>query len=151
MVVTPYKHEMSVKMTTSLEALGCSLLLSPKDGLSFKGVYRLLSFLIVIQVGVHSHPQCLDSGPPFKPPLYIWSFAPCMKTGCCDQDKDNVIAERYWSVMDNYDYKEQELWRDYVKNILCQVSSSEHRRFGQFAHWITILGAKELRCSISLG
>ncbi|XP_056424365.1 HHIP-like protein 2 [Hyla sarda] len=43
--------------------------------------------------------------------------------GCCDQEKDNMIAERYWSVMDHYDYKEQELCGDYVKDILCQECS----------------------------
>ncbi|XP_077341923.1 HHIP-like protein 2 [Lithobates pipiens] len=116
---------MSVKMTTFLAALGCSLLLCPHWGerTFFKGIYLLSSFIILIQTGVLSHPQCLDSGPPFKPPVHLEFCSLYQEFGCCDQQKDNIIAERYWSVMDNFDHKEQELCGDYVKNIFCQECS----------------------------
>ncbi|XP_072266572.1 HHIP-like protein 2 [Pyxicephalus adspersus] len=112
-------------MTSCVDALGCVLLLYLhwKHGKFSKGFFLLSAFTILLHTGVFSHPQCLDSGPPFKPPVHLEFCSIYEEFGCCDQDKDNIIAETYWSVMDNYDYKEQELCGDYVKNILCQECS----------------------------
>ncbi|XP_069810641.1 HHIP-like protein 2 [Dendropsophus ebraccatus] len=80
-------------------------------------------FFFIFQTGVVAHPQCLDFGPPFKPSAHLEFCFQYQEFGCCDQEKDNIIAERYWSIMDHYDYKEQELCGDYVKDILCQECS----------------------------
>ncbi|XP_063775497.1 HHIP-like protein 2 [Pseudophryne corroboree] len=85
------------------------------------GFFFMLVFLF--QPGVLGHPQCLDFGPPFKPVVHLEFCSQYDEFGCCDQEKDNIIAERYWSIMDNYDYKEQELCGGYVKDILCQECS----------------------------
>ncbi|KAG8541131.1 hypothetical protein GDO81_029658 [Engystomops pustulosus] len=94
-----------------------------------KDISILKTFLIIpvlpfiFQTGVLAHPQCLDFGPPFKPAMHLEFCSQYQEFGCCDQEKDNIIAERYWSVMDHYDYKEQELCGDYVRDILCQECS----------------------------
>ncbi|KAG9467973.1 hypothetical protein GDO78_013947 [Eleutherodactylus coqui] len=77
----------------------------------------------MLQTSVFAHPQCLDFGPPFKPTVHLEFCSQYQDFGCCDQEKDNIIAERYWSIMDHYDYKEQELCKGYVKDILCQECS----------------------------
>ncbi|XP_066451287.1 HHIP-like protein 2 [Eleutherodactylus coqui] len=84
-------------------------------------IIPVLSFML--QTSVFAHPQCLDFGPPFKPTVHLEFCSQYQDFGCCDQEKDNIIAERYWSIMDHYDYKEQELCKGYVKDILCQECS----------------------------
>ncbi|XP_044147226.1 HHIP-like protein 2 [Bufo gargarizans] len=80
-------------------------------------------FSFIFRTGVFAHPQCLDFGPPFKPAMHLEFCSQYEEFGCCNQEKDNIIAERYWSIMDHYDYKEQELCGGYVKDILCQECS----------------------------
>ncbi|XP_075194089.1 HHIP-like protein 2 [Anomaloglossus baeobatrachus] len=80
-------------------------------------------FSSIFLTGVLAHPQCLDFGPPFKPTMHLEFCSQYQEFGCCDQEKDNIIAEKYWSIMDHYDYKEQELCGGYVKDILCQECS----------------------------
>ncbi|XP_073528002.1 HHIP-like protein 2 [Phyllobates terribilis] len=80
-------------------------------------------FTVIFQTGVLAHPQCLDFGPPFKPAMHLEFCSQYEEFGCCDQEKDNIIAEKYWTIMDNYDYKEQELCGGYIKDILCQECS----------------------------
>ncbi|XP_068089558.1 HHIP-like protein 2 [Hyperolius riggenbachi] len=75
------------------------------------------------ETSVSGHPQCLDSGPPFKPPVHLEFCTLYQDFGCCDQEKDNFIAERYWTIMDNFDYNDLELCGDYVKDIVCQECS----------------------------
>ncbi|XP_075719877.1 HHIP-like protein 2 [Rhinoderma darwinii] len=89
-----------------------------------KAVLRILLIIpVLFKKGVFGHPQCLDFGPPFKPTVHLEFCSQYQEFGCCDQDKDNTIAERYWTIMDHFDYKEQELCGGYIKDILCQECS----------------------------
>lgn len=90
---------------------------------SSSGVLLCLSFGLLYQAGVLlGHPQCLDYGPPFQPPFHL-EFCSAYETfGCCDQEKDNVIAAKYWEIMDYIDPQGHELCGRYIKDILCQVS-----------------------------
>ncbi|KAK1171454.1 HHIP-like protein 2 [Acipenser oxyrinchus oxyrinchus] len=80
-----------------------------------------LSFLMVEESS--GHPQCLDYRPPFKPPHHLEFCTQYDKFGCCDQNKDNDIAERYWVIMDFFDIQGHELCGGFVKDLLCQECS----------------------------
>ncbi|XP_035301149.1 HHIP-like protein 2 [Cricetulus griseus] len=69
------------------------------------------------------HPQCLDYGPPFRPPLHLEFCSDYDSFGCCDQRKDHRIAARYWDIMNFFDLKGHELCGGYIKDILCQECS----------------------------
>ncbi|ELV10026.1 HHIP-like protein 2 [Tupaia chinensis] len=80
--------------------------------------------LSVLKVGLlQGHPQCLDYGPPFQPPLHLEFCSDYESFGCCDQHKDERIAARYWDIMDYFDLKGHELCGGYIKDILCQECS----------------------------
>ncbi|XP_062981658.1 HHIP-like protein 2 [Elgaria multicarinata webbii] len=83
-----------------------------------------ISFVLLCQFGVLlGHPQCLDYGPPFQPPFHL-EFCSAYETfGCCDQDKDNTIAAKYWEIMDYIDPHAYKLCGRYIKDILCQECS----------------------------
>ncbi|XP_030413327.1 HHIP-like protein 2 isoform X1 [Gopherus evgoodei] len=83
-----------------------------------------LSVALLCQAGMlWGHPQCLDYGPPFQPPFHL-EFCSAYETfGCCDQDKDNSIAAKYWEIMDYIDLQGHELCGEYIKDILCQECS----------------------------
>lgn len=77
------------------------------------------------QMGLlQGHPQCLDYGPPFQPPLHLEFCSDYESFGCCDQGKDNQIAARYWDIMNYFDLRGHKLCGGYVKDILCQVGLS---------------------------
>uniref|UniRef100_A0A8C5MZ10 HHIP like 2 n=1 Tax=Leptobrachium leishanense TaxID=445787 RepID=A0A8C5MZ10_9ANUR len=81
-------------------------------------------FLLVSKAGVGlGHPQCLDYGPPFKPAFHLEFCSQYDSFGCCDQHKDNIIAEKYWTIMDNFDLQGHELCGGYIKDIVCQECS----------------------------
>ncbi|KAM4770858.1 HHIP-like protein 2 [Rhinophrynus dorsalis] len=81
-------------------------------------------FTFILQAGVLlGHPQCLDYGPPFKPPVHLEFCSQYEEFGCCDQVKDNAIAEKYWSIMDYFNLKGHQLCGGYIKDILCQECS----------------------------
>lgn len=46
------------------------------------------------------HPQCLDFALPFKPLWHLEFCTQYQEFGCCDQKTDNMIAERYWDIID---------------------------------------------------
>ncbi|KAM8945412.1 HHIP-like protein 2 [Pelodytes ibericus] len=96
------------------------LMSPPGTRLSFGIVLCLFSFKAGVLL---AHPQCLDYGPPFKPPAHLEFCSQYENFGCCDQDRDNVIAEKYWSVMDIFDLEVHIQCGDYVKDILCQECS----------------------------
>lgn len=86
--------------------------------------YSLLyfSFVLLCQAGLLlGHPQCLDYGPPFQPPFHLEFCSAYEKFGCCDQDKDNIIAAKYWEIMDYIDPHAHKLCGGFIKDILCQV------------------------------
>lgn len=69
-----------------------------------------------------SHPQCLDFRPPFRPTTHLEFCNNYDQFGCCDQDADSTIAERYWDLMDLVHLEEYERCGDLVKDIMCQVN-----------------------------
>ncbi|CAH2254037.1 HHIP 2 [Pelobates cultripes] len=69
------------------------------------------------------HPQCLDYGPPFKPAANLEFCSQYDTFGCCDQQKDNTLADKYWSIMDHLEIQGLELCGVYIKDILCQECS----------------------------
>lgn len=71
--------------------------------------------------GLWGHPQCLDYGPPFQPPLHLEFCSSYENFGCCDQQRDSSIAARYREIMDAMDLRGRALCGTYVKDILCQV------------------------------
>ncbi|XP_043861205.1 HHIP-like protein 2 isoform X2 [Dromiciops gliroides] len=72
---------------------------------------------------LQGHPQCLDYGPPFKPPVHLEFCSEYETFGCCDQSKDRRIAARYWDIVEYLDLKGHELCGGYIKDILCQECS----------------------------
>ncbi|MEJ1270512.1 hedgehog interacting protein-like 2 [Cricetulus griseus] len=84
----------------------------------------LLGLTLLGWVGLlQRHPQCLDYGPPFRPPLHLEFCSDYDSFGCCDQRKDHRIAARYWDIMNFFDLKGHELCGGYIKDILCQECS----------------------------
>uniref|UniRef100_A0A8C5C0H4 HHIP-like 2 n=1 Tax=Gadus morhua TaxID=8049 RepID=A0A8C5C0H4_GADMO len=89
------------------------------------GVFLILiSVFSLIPVGkVSSHPQCLDFQPPFKPPFHLEFCSQYELLGCCDQDADNLIAERYWDIIEYLETEGSELCDDMLKEVMCQECS----------------------------
>lgn len=83
----------------------------------------ILSVMLLVPVQPASaHPQCLDFEPPFKPPWHLEFCAQYEQFGCCDQKADNMIAERYWDIVDLLEVAGYELCADMLKEIMCQVN-----------------------------
>uniref|UniRef100_UPI00398F723B HHIP-like protein 1 n=1 Tax=Pristiophorus japonicus TaxID=55135 RepID=UPI00398F723B len=72
---------------------------------------------------VKCHPQCLDFKPPFQPPNGLTFCAMYSKFGCCDSTKDREIMNRFYRVMDKFDYSLYATCGVYVQDILCQECS----------------------------
>ncbi|NXM39429.1 HIPL2 protein, partial [Gymnorhina tibicen] len=72
---------------------------------------------------LRGHPQCLDYGPPFQPALPLKFCSAYENFGCCDQERDNSIAAKYWDIMDYMDPQGHKLCGTYIKDILCQECS----------------------------
>ncbi|CAI5695719.1 unnamed protein product [Oreochromis niloticus] len=70
-----------------------------------------------------AHPQCLDFKPPFKPPWHLEFCNQYEQFGCCDQGTDNMIAERYWDIIEQLEAAGHELCTDMLKEIMCQECS----------------------------
>ena len=69
-----------------------------------------------------AHPQCLDFEPPFKPQWHLEFCVEYEQFGCCDQQTDNTIAERYWDIIDQLEVAGYDLCADMLKDIMCQVN-----------------------------
>ncbi|CAL8274138.1 unnamed protein product [Merluccius merluccius] len=81
-------------------------------------------FLLAIPVRrVSSHPQCLDFQPPFRPAWHLEFCSQYERFGCCDQDTDNSIAERYWDIIDHLEVHGYDLCADMLKEVMCQECS----------------------------
>ncbi|XP_008561822.1 PREDICTED: HHIP-like protein 2, partial [Galeopterus variegatus] len=88
------------------------------------GIFCLCLIFLVGQVGLlQGHPQCLDYGPPFQPPLHLKFCSDYADFGCCDQRRDHRIAARYRDIMNHLSLKGHELCGGHVKDILCQECS----------------------------
>ncbi|XP_068195474.1 HHIP-like protein 2 [Antennarius striatus] len=79
-------------------------------------------FLVLVQ-SASAHPQCLDFEPPFKPPWHLEFCTQYEQFGCCDQKTDNVIAERYWDIIEQLEMAGYDLCTDMLKEIICQECS----------------------------
>ncbi|XP_034050960.1 HHIP-like protein 2 [Thalassophryne amazonica] len=78
---------------------------------------------LVLVLAVSAHPQCLDFAPPFKPPWHLEFCTQYEQFGCCDQKADNMIAERYWDIIQLLEMQGEELCEDMLKEIMCQECS----------------------------
>ncbi|KAF0873233.1 HHIP-like protein 2 isoform X1 [Crocuta crocuta] len=88
------------------------------------GIFHFWLAFLLGQVGLlRGHPQCLDFGPPFQPPLHLDFCSDYESFGCCDQRKDHRLAARYRDIMDYLDLGAHELCGGYIKDILCQECS----------------------------
>lgn len=124
-----------VKMTSKRSAAlhpsghGCAILrtvagpsTSPKTPNNHHRITVVTSVMLLALVQPASaHPQCLDFGPPFKPLWHLEFCAQYEQFGCCDQKTDNVIAERYWDIIDQLEIGGYDLCTDMLKEIMCQV------------------------------
>lgn len=67
------------------------------------------------------HPQCLDYKPPFQPQQPLVFCKEYSKFGCCDQEKDEEISMRFYTIMGNFDHSGYVTCGKYIRSILCQV------------------------------
>ncbi|KAM6166256.1 HHIP-like protein 2 [Erethizon dorsatum] len=84
-----------------------------------------LCLMILLGQGalLQGHPQCLDYGPPFQPPVRLEFCSDYQSFGCCDQRKDLRIATRFRDIMNYFDLQGHALCGGYIKDILCQECS----------------------------
>ncbi|XP_056151415.1 HHIP-like protein 2 [Lampris incognitus] len=103
----------------------CALLRADKKAQLFPDLVLFITpvLLLVPVQRVRSHPQCLDFEPPFRPPSHLEFCTQYERFGCCDQKTDNVIAERYWDIIDLLGVAGYELCGDVLKEIMCQECS----------------------------
>ncbi|XP_075995785.1 HHIP-like protein 1 [Genypterus blacodes] len=69
------------------------------------------------------HPQCLDYKPPFEPHQPLVFCKEYSKFGCCDQEKDQEISNRFYSIMENFDHSGYVICGKYIRSIICQECS----------------------------
>lgn len=81
----------------------------------------VLLLLLALLRFASAHPQCLDFEPPFKPQWHLEFCTLYQDFGCCDQETDNSIAERYWDIIDQLELEGLVLCEDTLKEIMCQV------------------------------
>lgn len=72
------------------------------------------------------HPQCLDYKPPFEPLQPLVFCKEYSKFGCCDVEKDEELAIRYYKIMENFDHSGYMTCGRYLRSILCQVRGPRH-------------------------
>lgn len=95
---------------------------SSSSGVSFSCPHESVCPSLLYLTGtLLEHPQCLDYGPPFQPPLPLEFCSAHENFGCCDQERENSIAAKYWDIMDYMDPQGHTLCGTYIKDILCQV------------------------------
>lgn len=95
---------------------------SPKKVPSAAEIMLIISVMFSVTIQPASaHPQCLDFEPPFKPQWHLEFCSQYEEFGCCDQRTDNVIAERYWDIIEQLETAGYDLCEDMLKEIMCQV------------------------------
>ncbi|XP_068172917.1 HHIP-like protein 1 isoform X1 [Antennarius striatus] len=81
-------------------------------------------FLLLLQAWQGCcHPQCLDYKPPFEPQQPLTFCKEYSKFGCCNLDKDEEIAVRFYGIMNNFDHSGYVTCGKYIRSILCQECS----------------------------
>lgn len=123
---------------------GCAILraaagpsTSPKTPNLYEFILITSVMLLALVQPVSAHPQCLDFEPPFKPVWHLEFCAQYEEFGCCDQKTDNLIAERYWDIIDQLEVAGDELCADMLKEIMCQVSAFSFLKVGL---GVTVMG-----------
>ncbi|GAA6224899.1 HHIP-like protein 2 [Lates japonicus] len=109
---------------------GCAVLRAAAGPSSSKKIPSLPELILIMSVMLlipvqpaSAHPQCLDFEPPFKPPWHLEFCTQYEQFGCCDQKTDNMIAERYWDIIDQLEVAGHELCADMLKEVMCQECS----------------------------
>ncbi|XP_067099015.1 HHIP-like protein 1 isoform X2 [Osmerus mordax] len=69
------------------------------------------------------HPQCLDFKPPFRPQQELQFCSMYKYFGCCDYAKDQELMDRFYKIMDRFDYDGYSKCAGYVQDLLCQECS----------------------------
>lgn len=85
------------------------------------------------------HPQCLDYKPPFEPQQPLAFCKQYSKFGCCDVRKDEEIAARFYTIMDNFDHSGYVTCSKYIRSILCQVGETTHYSDDDLQHQLCVL------------
>ncbi|XP_076138892.1 HHIP-like protein 1 [Alosa pseudoharengus] len=101
-----------------MSGVSCWAVGMPENGL----MLIVLSVLVNFWSG-DAHPQCLDYKPPFQPPEPLVFCKEYAKFGCCTLEKDNIISERFYQIMDYFDYTGFVACGKYIRSILCQECS----------------------------
>ncbi|XP_036392475.1 HHIP-like protein 1 [Megalops cyprinoides] len=94
--------------------------------ISLKAVIAAKPFILLLLCAPwlgDSHPQCLDYKPPFQPQEPLTFCKEYAKFGCCDVEKDDLISQRYYQIMDYFDYSGYVTCGKYIRSILCQECS----------------------------
>ncbi|XP_008397076.1 HHIP-like protein 2 [Poecilia reticulata] len=89
-------------------------------------IFTIIIISVILSAAIQpasAHPQCLDFEPPFKPQWHLEFCSQYEQFGCCDQRTDNVIAERYWDVIEQLETAGYDLCEDMLKEIMCQECS----------------------------
>ncbi|XP_072350321.1 HHIP-like protein 1 isoform X2 [Scyliorhinus torazame] len=84
--------------------------------------WQFLTLLIPIifpELLVKGHPQCLDFKPPFRPVKGLSFCTMYSQFGCCDSTKDREIMNRFYRIVDNFDYSLYATCAAYIQDILC--------------------------------
>lgn len=71
------------------------------------------------------HPQCLDFKPPFRPQQELQFCSMYKYFGCCDYAKDQQLMDKFYKIMDRFDYDGYSKCAGYVQDLLCQVSMND--------------------------
>ncbi|XP_072364405.1 HHIP-like protein 2 isoform X3 [Scyliorhinus torazame] len=83
----------------------------------------LLVCLYLQAAHVSCHPQCLDYRPPFKPDSRLQFCSQYGTFGCCNQKKDNAVAQKYKKVTESIDFNGSKRCGKFMKVIMCQECS----------------------------
>ncbi|XP_043554362.1 HHIP-like protein 1 [Chiloscyllium plagiosum] len=70
---------------------------------------------------VKCHPQCLDFKPPFRPQNGLSFCTMYSQFGCCDSTKDQEIMNRFYSIVDSFDYSLYATCAAYIQDMLCAL------------------------------
>lgn len=114
--------KMTSKRDAALHPCRAVLRAASSSSKSFPELILIMSVMLLVPVRPASaHPQCLDFAPPFRPPWHLEFCTQYEEFGCCDQKADNVIAERYWDIIEQLEVAGLELCSDKLKEVMCQV------------------------------
>ncbi|KAM7027935.1 LOW QUALITY PROTEIN: HHIP-like protein 2 [Passerculus sandwichensis] len=106
-----------------MSSLGArAIMLHSSSGVSFPCPHVCVCLLFCLMGTLLGHPQCLYYGLPFQPPLPLEFCSIYENFGCCDQERDNSIAAKYWDIIDYMDPQGYKLCGTYIKDILCDCS-----------------------------